>query len=327
MQFRGGIQAVMRLVTFRYDGAESVGALVDGRVVHLPRAYASYLDFQGIPAPYLLAAAQLPGEMLQFLAAGERALEAAQRAVDFARPQLSSSDPPRGPRGERLLFPMSDVVLLAPIPRPGKLLCIGLNYRDHAAEIGMKLPERPILFSKFATCVVGPGAPIVLPTISDRVDYEAELAVVIGKTARGVAVGSALEYVAGYTVMNDVSARDIQMGDGQWVRGKSLDTFAPMGPALVTKDEVADPGNLNISLRLNGRIMQSSNTSNLVFDIPQLIAFLSEGITLEPGDVIATGTPAGVGTSHSPQVFLRPGDNVAVEVEGVGVLENPVVAG
>lgn len=316
----------MRLVTFRLDGAESIGALVDGLIVHLPRAYASYLHSQGIPLPYLLAEAQMPGEMLLFLAAGERALVAAERAIEHVSSRLADSVDPRGPRGEQLRFPLSEVELLAPIPRPGKLLCIGLNYRDHAAEIGLKLPERPILFAKYSSCVVGPGASIVLPRISDKVDYEAELAVIIGKPAKGVAAEKALEYVAGYTVMNDVSARDAQMGDGQWVRGKSFDTFAPMGPFLVTRDEVPDPGKLNISLRLNGQTMQDSNTSNLVFGVQELISFLSQAITLEPGDVIATGTPGGVGTSRKPQVFLKAGDVVAVEVEGVGVLENPVVA-
>jgi len=165
-----------------------------------------------------------------------------------------------------------------------------------------------------------------LPPIDDKIDYEAELVVVIGKQAKGVPAERALEYVAGYTMMNDVSARVAQMGDGQWARGKSFDTFAPLGPALVTRDEIEDPNNLRISLRLNGQTMQNSSTSNLVFNVQDLIAFLSQGITLEPGDVIATGTPGGVGHSRKPQVFLNAGDVVEVEVEGLGVLENPVAA-
>lgn len=316
----------MRLVTFRYDGSAAVGALVDGKIVHLPRAYASYLSSQGLPLSYLLAEAQMPGDMLAFLAAGERALVAAERAIEHVRAMPAATPSPKGPRGELLSFSPEEIEMMAPIPRPGKVMCIGLNYRDHAEEIGFKLPERPVLFSKFSSCVIGPGDPIALPAISDKVDYEAELAVVIGKPARGVEVEKAMEYVAGYTLLNDVSARDIQMGDGQWVRGKSFDTFAPMGPALVTRDEIADPGKLDISLRLNGQVMQNSNTSNLVFGVPELIAFLSQAITLEPGDVIATGTPGGVGTSRKPQVFLKAGDVVAVEVEGIGILENPVMA-
>ena len=312
----------MHLVTFRYDGDDCVGALVDGRVVHLPRAYASYLDSLGTTEPYRLAAAELPGDMLGFLAAGERALIAARRAVELVQARLASAAEPLGPRGERLSIPVAEVALLAPIPRPGKLLCIGLNYRDHAEELSMKLPERPLLFAKYGNAVVGPGAPVVLPPITDQADYEAELAVVIGKVARGVAAEDAMEYVAGYTAMNDVSARDVQFGDGQWVRGKSFDTFAPLGPALVTRDEIPDPHTLDVALRLNG-----ANTRNLVFGVPELIAFLSQAITLEPGDVIATGTPSGVGHNRKPPVYLRAGDVMEVEVEGVGVLKNPVVAG
>lgn len=319
----------MRLVTFRYEGVNSIGALMGDQVVPLTRAYESYLHSLRIPSPLPLAEAQLPNDMLQFLSAGERAMVAAQRAMEFVATQFSEGHVPMGPRGERLRRPLAEVTLLAPVPRPGKLLCIGLNYRDHAEEVGMKVPERPILFSKFATCVVGPGEPIVLPPASDQVDYEAELAVVIGREAKGVAEEEALEYVAGYTVTNDVSARDLQLrlGGGQWVWGKSADSFAPMGPALVTKDEVPDPHNLNVRLLLNGETRQSSNTRNLIFGVPQLISFLSQTMTLEPGDVIATGTPPGVGDSRKPPIYLKDGDRVVVEVEGVGVLENPVVAG
>ncbi len=319
----------MRLVTFRHDGVDSVGALIGDQIVHLTRAYASYLHSLRVPAPDPLAEAQLPNDMLGFLVAGERAMVAAQRAVEYVENQFSEGYTPRGARGELLLSALAEVELLAPVPRPGKLLCIGLNYRDHADEVGMKVPERPILFSKYANCVVGPGEPIVLPTISEEVDYEAELAVVIGREAKGVSEEDALEYVAGYTLMNDVSARDLQLriGGGQWVWGKSLDSFAPLGPALVTRDEVPDPHNLSISLRLNGETMQQSNTRNLIFNVPQLVSFLSQGITLEPGDVIATGTPPGVGDGRKPPVYLKEGDDVVVEIQGIGVLENPVVAG
>jgi 2-keto-4-pentenoate hydratase/2-oxohepta-3-ene-1,7-dioic acid hydratase in catechol pathway len=218
------------------------------------------------------------------------------------------------------------VEIVAPVPRPGKVVCVGLNYRDHAAESKMPVPERPVLFSKFPTAVIGPDQPIEIPFGSSRVDYEAELAVVIGRRAKLVPVERALEYVLGYTNFNDVSARDFQFADGQWQRGKSCDTFAPFGPAIVTADEIADPHTLRIRARVNGQTLQDSNTNQLVFGVPELIAFISETITLEPGDVIATGTPPGVGFARNPPIFLQPGDVVEIEVEGLGVLSNPVVA-
>jgi len=218
----------------------------------------------------------------------------------------------------------SEAYWLAPVPRPGKLICIGLNYRDHAAESNMAIPERPVVFSKFTTAVIAPGEPVILPITSTQVDYEAELAVVIGRRAKNVSVDRALHYVLGYTVFNDVSARDFQFADGQWQRGKSCDTFAPMGPTIVTADAVPDPHQLSIKLHLNGQTMQDSNTNQLIFGIPELIAFLSETITLEPGDVIATGTPPGVGFARKPPVFLKAGDIMEVEIEGLGTLNNPV---
>lgn len=212
----------------------------------------------------------------------------------------------------------------APVPRPGKLICIGLNYRDHAAESNMAIPERPVVFSKFSTAVIAPGEPVVTPETSQQVDYEAELAVVIGRRAKNVSVSSALDYVLGYTAFNDVSARDFQFADGQWQRGKSCDTFAPMGPVIVTADEIPDPHRLSIKLRLNGKTMQDSNTDQLIFGVPELIAFLSETITLEPGDVIATGTPPGVGFARKPPVFLKHGDQMEVEIEKIGTLNSVV---
>ena len=220
----------------------------------------------------------------------------------------------------------SEAYWLAPVPRPGKLICIGLNYRDHAAESNMPIPERPVVFSKFSTAVIGPGEAVILPNTSTQVDYEAELAVVIGRRAKHVSASRAFDYVLGYTVFNDVSARDFQFADGQWQRGKSCDTFAPMGPTIVTADIVPDPHRLAIKLRLNGKTMQDSNTNQLIFGVPELLEFLSQTITLEPGDVIATGTPPGVGFARKPPVFLQPGDVMQVEIEKLGVLETPVVA-
>jgi 2-keto-4-pentenoate hydratase/2-oxohepta-3-ene-1,7-dioic acid hydratase in catechol pathway len=230
-------------------------------------------------------------------------------------------------RREGVAMPRDGVVLAAPVPRPGKIVCVGLNYRDHAAESRLPVPDSPVIFAKFPTAVIGPETPIRLPASSERVDFEAELAVVIGRRARRVSGAGAMDVVAGLTIANDVTARDFQKLDGQWVRGKSCDTFAPLGPALVTLDEIADPHALRIRLRLNGAVMQDSNTDQFVFGIPALIAFLTRTLTLEPGDVILTGTPPGVGFARRPPVYLKPGDVVEVEIEGLGVLRNPVASG
>jgi 2-keto-4-pentenoate hydratase/2-oxohepta-3-ene-1,7-dioic acid hydratase in catechol pathway len=229
-------------------------------------------------------------------------------------------------RDKGWLVRSQDAYWFAPVPRPGKILCIGLNYRDHAAESNMPLPEKPVVFSKFSTCVIAPGEPVVLPKASQKVDYEAELAVVIGRRAKHVNANRAYEYVLGYTAFNDVTARDFQFGDGQWQRGKSCDTFAPMGQTIVTADAVPDPHKLPIKLTLNGETMQESNTDQLIFGVPALIEFITQTITLEPGDVIATGTPAGVGFARKPPVFLKPGDQMEVMIEGVDGVGNPVVS-
>jgi len=213
-----------------------------------------------------------------------------------------------------------------PIERPPKIVCIGLNYSDHAEEQGVDLPERPLLFAKWPNTLIGPGEPIVIPPITSKVDYEAELGVVIGSRVRGVSVENALEAVAGYLCVNDVSGRDLQFADGQWVRGKSLDTFCPVGPALVPASEIPDPQALGIRAILNGEVMQESTTRNMVFGVAAIVAFVSQAISLEPGDLIATGTPAGVGVFRDPQVFLAPGDEITIEIDGIGALTNPVVA-
>jgi 2-keto-4-pentenoate hydratase/2-oxohepta-3-ene-1,7-dioic acid hydratase in catechol pathway len=224
------------------------------------------------------------------------------------------------------LVPSTDAYWFAPVPRPGKIICIGLNYRDHAAESNMPIPEKPVMFSKFSNCVIAPGEPVVVPSTSQQVDYEAELAVVIGRRAKHVALDRAYDYVLGYTAFNDVSARDFQFADGQWQRGKSCDTFAPMGQTIVTTDVIKDPHKLSIKLVLNGQTMQDSNTDQLIFGVPALIEFITQSITLEPGDVIATGTPPGVGFARKPPVFLKPGDQMEVLIEGMGGLGNPVVS-
>ena len=216
--------------------------------------------------------------------------------------------------------------LLAPVAPPN-VLCIGLNYRRHADESNMAHPERPVLFIKATNSVVGPEAPIVLPAASDEVDYECELAVVIGRAARDVSEADALGYVAGYTAANDVSARDWQLRlDRQWARGKSFDTFCPLGPVLVTPDEIPDPDNLRVRMRVSGETLQDSNTSDMIFSVPFLVSYLSQGMTLAPGTVILTGTPEGVGMGRTPNRWLREGDVCEVEVEGIGTLRNPVVS-
>src|SRR5215831_19252561 len=200
---------------------------------------------------------------------------------------------------------------------PQKSVCIGLNYRDHAAEQGVDLPERPLLFAKWPNTLIAAGEPIRIPAISQNVDYEAELGVVIGRRARGVAIVDALDFVRGYVVANDVSGRDLQFADGQWVRGKSLDTFLPVGD-LVPASEVPDVQALGIRAVLNGEVMQDSNTSNMIFGVAEIVSFVTQAITLEPGDLIITGTPAGVGAFRTPPVWLKPGDEITIEIEGVG---------
>lgn len=215
---------------------------------------------------------------------------------------------------------------MLPIERPGKIVCVGLNYRDHAAEQGAALPAEPLLFAKFPNALIGPGDPIVIPSLVTQCDYEAELGVVIGTRVKKVSRENAFEAVRGYVCANDVSARDLQFGDGQWTRGKSVDSFCPVGP-LVPAEEIPAPHNLRIRAIVSGEVLQDSTTANLIFGIDEIISHASRTMTLEPGDLILTGTPAGVGIFRDPQRLLRPGDEVTIEIEGVGALTNPVVAG
>jgi 2-keto-4-pentenoate hydratase/2-oxohepta-3-ene-1,7-dioic acid hydratase in catechol pathway len=214
-----------------------------------------------------------------------------------------------------------------PIDRPGKIICVGLNYRDHAEEQGVELPEAPLFFAKYTSSLIGPGEPIVIPPIVTKCDYEAELGVVIGRRVRSVSTENALEAVRGYICANDVSARDLQFADKQWTRGKSPDTFCPVGPRLVPAADIPDPHDLRISAVVNGETLQDSTTANLIFRIDEIISYASQTSTLEPGDLILTGTPAGVGVFRDPQRLLQPGDEVTIEIEGIGALTNPVVAG
>jgi 2-keto-4-pentenoate hydratase/2-oxohepta-3-ene-1,7-dioic acid hydratase in catechol pathway len=221
---------------------------------------------------------------------------------------------------------LDSVRLLAPVPRPPKFICVGLNYRDHAAEAKQEIPTVPTIFSKFSNVVVGPGAPVILPKASTKPDYEAELAFVIGRGGRHISSGRAYDHVVGYTIVNDISARDYQAATSQWLMGKTFDTFGPMGPWIVTKDEIPDPHSLDISTEIAGETLQHSNTREMVFYIPVLIEYISTVVTLEPGDVVATGTPAGVGFARRPRRWLQPGEETIVRIQGIGELRNPIVA-
>jgi acylpyruvate hydrolase len=250
---------------------------------------------------------------------GEQPLAAARRAVTFVAEHSRVDDPPG------VCFSVSDVSILAPVQRPGKVVCVGLNYRSHLAEIGEHAPEYPILFLKPATSVNGHRQSIVLPRVSRQVDFEGELAVVIGRRGKYISEDDALGFVAGYTCANDVSAHDIEFRTSQWTSGKMLDTFCPLGPVLVTADEIPDPSRLRLRTLLNGQTMQDAPTSDMVFPVPFLISYISSLAALEPGDIILTGTPAGIGCNRKPQLFLQAGDEVSVQIEGIGTLANPVI--
>lgn len=283
----------MRLVTYLDARGPRLAGLRQGE----------YIDLQD-------AAPSLPGSLKALLESGADWQERAERALAAGRPLAAAPQ------------------LLAPLADPQKVICVGLNYADHARESGVQPPEEPVLFNKFPTAIIGPDEPIVLPRVSQEVDYEAELVVVIGRRGRHIPEADALNYVAGYTVGHDVSARDWQLAKPgkQWLLGKTFDTFAPIGPALVTADEVGDPGQLRIAFRRNGETLQDSSTREFIFSVPRVIAYVSQVCTLLPGDLLFTGTPPGVGFARKPPVFLKPGDVAEVEIEKLGVLRNPVVA-
>ena len=223
-------------------------------------------------------------------------------------------------------IPVEDVRLGPPVPDPDKIICVGLNYREHADEVGMAATGTPVLFAKFRNALVGAAAPIRLPSVSSEIDYEGELAVVIGRRCRGLSAGEALDAVAGYTILNDVSARDLQMATGQWLPGKALDTFAPCGPVLVPASDIGDPQALQVTTTLNDAVVQSASTAQMIFSVTDILVYVTSLMTLEPGDIIATGTPAGVGFQREPPLFMKAGDQVEVTIDGLGTLANPVFA-
>lgn len=293
----------MKLVTYKTDSSPHLGALLGDQIINLAQAYQA-LNSDADEA--------FPDDLLSLLTAGEAGLAKAQTVVEAAT------------RSEEWQVALADVTLLPPILRPGKIICLGRNYAEHAREGGAEPLEYPIIFFKPASALLGDGDTIVIPPVTEKADYEAELAVVIGRPCKQVSAQAALDYVAGYTVANDVSARDLQRRTPQWAVGKMLDTFCPLGPALVTHDEVPNPNDLDIRTTLNGEVMQNSNTCMMIFDVPYIINYLSQIATLEPGDIILTGTPEGVGFARNPPVYLQSGDVISVEVENVGVLTNTV---
>jgi acylpyruvate hydrolase len=295
MDYRTTQEKRMKLVTFSYEGLTRIGLISGSSILDLSRALPN-----------------LPRTMLDFLAAGEPALQQARDALAAPLPAA--------------LIPSAEVTIQAPIPRPGKLICMGHNYLDHTATASGELPEYPELFLKASSSVIGPGFPIIVPPSSPYIDYEAEFCLVIGRLARRVSEAEAMQYVVGYTLLNDVTARDYTRRASQWMLGKSFDTFAPLGPTLVTKDEVPDPHQLELSITVNGEERQHSNTRNLIFTIPFLVSYISQVQTLEPGDVISTGTPSGSGAGRKPPVFLKAGDQMRINVEKIGELYNPVIA-
>ena len=305
----------MKLCQFKAKNSEQqrLGVLVaDDSVCDTADLARAVKTAGGAPADWLFAA----NDTLSVIRRGPAALR------EIA--SLLEGEPHSG-RGQTTAYPLNSIVFL-PAVYPGKILAIGRNYADHAAEGGSDLPKAPLLFNKLPNSLSAHNLPIVLPRISEQVDYEAELAVVIGRTATRVDEARAFDYVFGYSLINDVSARDLQFRDGQWTRGKSLDTFAPLGPFITTRDEIQDVQSLKIEGLLNGQVMQTSNTSKMIFKVAHLVSYLSQGITLEPGDVISTGTPDGVGIFRKPPVLLKPGDVFEVKIEKLGTLRNPVVA-
>ncbi len=301
----------MRLVTYSRMGVPSIGVELNEGILDIPDA-ASHFGRK-----YHIRGHSFPTTMLDLLQwpAG----------VDVVRQIVERYE--KTPKGERLMtHPVDSVTFEAPISRPGKIVALGKNYLDHIEETGSDVPEFPVIFTKFPSSVIGPDDSIVIPKVSSQVDWEVELGIVIGKSCKDVAEDKSLDYIAGYTVINDVSARDLQMNDEQWVRGKSLDTFCPMGPCIVTRDELGNASGLKMHTKVNGIIKQDSSTSDLIYNVIQIVSFLSKSFILEPGDVIATGTPSGVGFVRDPPEFLKPGDQVELFIEGIGYLRNSVIS-
>jgi len=306
----------MKLFCYQQEQRQAVGVMQGGLAVDLEQASAW---FERETHTTLFPDREIAADLLGLLRYGDGAWTGLATIFTWLG-QRAQPFPPG------VCLDLEGLRLSAPIQNPSKIVCVGLNYRDHCRETGTPIPKKPIFFCKFPSSIIGPEQAISWPVgSSTQVDYEAELAVVIKKTCKGILPQQAGDYIAGYTILNDISARDAQFEDDQWVRGKSFDTFCPIGPTLVTPDEVGDPGSLAIRCRLNGEVMQDSNTREMIFGVNELISTLSETITLEAGDILSTGTPHGVGFSRTPPVYLNPGDVIEVEIENLGILRNHIV--
>jgi len=310
----------MRLISYRDGGENRVGALVGSDVIDLARAHAHALSVRGETESAAIAAAQLPPDLVRILRRPD-SLDLIRAAADHG----AGLDAELAQR-ELVRRPLASLTLLPPVPNPPKIVCVARNYAEHAREAGLAVSEIPILFARFAATLVAPGAPILRPTVSDELDWEGELAVVIGRAGRHIAKADALAHVAGYSIFNDVTVRDYQFRVTQYTAGKNFSASGPFGPYLALADEVPDPQDLEIVTEVSGVEMQRASTADMIFDVATLIEHISEFIELEAGDVIATGTPAGVGFKREPPRFLVPGDVVRVSITGLGTLENPVEA-
>lgn len=296
----------MKLYTFDVGGEHRLGVEHNGQLVDLNVASG------GSP---------LLSDLRTFVTSGALASDAARKATTRA------VESPTGPNGQRLIYSFEEVRLRAPLPHPGKILCSGINYHSHLEENpAAKLPAEPFFFAKLPNTVIGPSDPIIYPKMTQQLDYEVEFAVVIGRRMQRTLESEVMGCIAGYTILHDVSARDVQFKDNQITLGKNFDTFAPIGPCMVTSDEIPDPSNVRLRAFVNGELRQDSSTREWVFPLPKLLAFLSRVMTLEPGDIVSTGTPAGVGAFRKPTAFLNVGDRVRLEIDGIGHLENPVIA-
>lgn len=308
-----------RLARFRFGGKDRLGILRGENYVDPTRATAARLRAEGVWNAEALARAEVPGDLIGILEGGAQTRARLSEAITFAE-----GLPTDEARASELILPVAETTTLVPIPRPPKIICVGRNYREHAEEAGLPIPDIPILFARFPNTQIAHGESIIVPTVSEQLDWEGELAVVIGRGGRHIDSRNAMEHVGGYTIFNDVSVRDYQFRVTQYTSGKNFHASGPIGPAVTLTDEGLNPHALEITTTVNGVLKQRGNTSAMIFDIPTLIAHISEFVELEPGDIIPTGTPAGVGFKRTPAQFLRHGDRVEVAIDGLGVLSNPV---
>ncbi|MDR7236389.1 fumarylacetoacetate hydrolase family protein [Neobacillus drentensis] len=310
----------MRLATVRVEGEQRIAAVINDEYIDLNKACELLFESKGQARAKQIAEAYIPPNMIGFLQGGEDSTNLAKESIEYVQNNDFSDDVKR-----KLYYEGKQVKLESPIQKPEKIICVGLNYREHIEEMGRELPTIPVVFAKYNNTIIAPGDPILKPKVSDALDHEAELVVVIGKKGKYISEEEAMDYVAGYTVGNEATIRDFQKRTKEWLQGKTFDTTLPLGPHLVTKESLPNPDNCDLVLTLNGEERQRSNTKNLVFTIPYLVNFLSNIMTLEVGDIICTGTPGGVGQARKPQSWMKHGDVVRVEIEGIGALENPIV--